>query len=186
MDGVLVSPYATPEELEELATEAIYPLRFTDAMDTAMYEEMIIAHRKGLRVEPAGFKHAAWTRILAAVQAQVTTGQRVSKKHCEWREEIQRNEWTEWKRLGTLSGWAYDPITELFVASDEQWQREIKFYPQAAGLRYSPCKYVKEFDELLHGRVATGRYALTIAELLPGLDRCGGLRLDTGHKGIRR
>lgn len=129
MDGVLVSPYATPEELEELATEAIYPLRFTDAMDTAMYEEMIIAHRKGLRVEPAGFKHAAWTRILAAVQAQVTTGQRVSKKHCEWREEIQRNEWTEWKRLGTLSGWAYDPITELFVASDEQWQREIKVRP---------------------------------------------------------
>lgn len=102
------------------------PLRFTNAMDIAMYEAMVKAHRKGLRGEPAGFKPTAWKGIIAAVQAQIITSHIVTKKQCEGRKATQKTKWAEWKRLETLSGWGYDHITGLFVASDEQWEREIQ------------------------------------------------------------
>ena len=91
-----------------------------------MYETMVPAHRQGLRSEPAGFKSQAWTCIIAAVQAQWVTAHVVVKKQCERRKATQKLEWVEWKRLGTLSGWEFDPVTGLYVASDEQWEREIK------------------------------------------------------------
>lgn len=102
------------------------PLRFTDAMDVAMYKAMVKAHRKGLRGKPAGFKPTAWKGIIAAVQAQIVTGQMVTKKQCEGRKATQKTKWAEWKRLETLSGWGYNHMTRLFVASDEQWEREIQ------------------------------------------------------------
>ncbi|MCJ1264184.1 hypothetical protein MMC22_004055 [Lobaria immixta] len=177
MDEDLLPPDATAKEIEELAiemdatplsrtlpqssstldknsskaavTKAAGPLRFTDTMDVAMYEAMVEAHRKGLRGEPAGFKPAAWKRIVAAVQAQITTGQIVTKKQFEGRKATQKTKWAEWKRLGTLSGWVFDYPTGLFVASDEQWDREIQ-----------------EFDELFGGRVAIGDGAQLMDDIL--------------------
>lgn len=68
----------------------------------------------------------AWTHIVAAVQEKVVTDHVVVKKQCEGRKSTQKGKWAEWKRLETLSGWGFDPITGLFMASDEQWEREIK------------------------------------------------------------
>ena len=146
----ILSPDTTAEELEELAIEnarnplqsslttsskasskpaapkKLGPLRFTNEIDAAMYQAIVTAHRHGLRSEPAGFKSQAWTCIVAAVQAQVTTGQTVVKKQCEERKATQKLKWVEWKRLETLSGWGFNPATGLYMASDEQWEREIK------------------------------------------------------------
>lgn len=147
MDDDLLPPDATAEEIEELAIENARcnvpqlhlienltqscaskkagPLRFTDAMDTAMYKAMILAHRQGLGCEPAGFKSLAWRQIVAAVQAKVTTDHIVVKKQCEGRKATQKAKWAGWKRLGIPSGWGFDHETGLFKARPDQWEREI-------------------------------------------------------------
>ncbi|MCJ1267186.1 hypothetical protein MMC22_007071 [Lobaria immixta] len=193
MDDDVLPPDATAEELMELAIEnarnplrpstvpsgnlpkartakKISPLRFTDAMDIAMYQAMITAHRQGLRCEPAGFKALAWTHIVATVQEKVVTDHVVVKKQCERRKSTQKGKWAEWKRLKTLSGWGFDLITGLFMASDEQWGREIKLHLVSAGLRYHACKYVDKFDELFVGRVPTGENALQMEDILAKFD----------------
>ena len=143
-------PDATAKELEELAIEnACNPLqslfatsskaffkpaaskklsflRFIDEMDVAIYQAMVIAQRQGLRSKFAGLKSQAWTHIVAAVQAQVTTGQTVVKKQCEGRKATQKLKWVEWKRLETLSRLGFDLATELYMASNKQWEKEIK------------------------------------------------------------
>lgn len=50
----------------------------------------------------------------------------VVKKQCEGRKSTQKSKWAKWKCLETLSEWGFDPITGLFVASNKQWEREIK------------------------------------------------------------
>lgn len=163
-------------------------LKWSRAMEAALFDTLVEEVRKGKRAE-SGFKKTAWTEVILKVTEQMVVRRSLSQKQCQSKMDGYKKLWKEWWYLRNLSGWGWDTVTELFIADDEQWRIQISVrmtqdpsyyfiilimihpcqqHPLCKPLRYSPLLYRIQMDELFVGTTATGVGASTIQSRILG------------------
>ena len=101
-------------------------LTWTTVMERKLVSTMVDQVRSGKRAEN-GFKKEAWVSSVDQVKLATKFPDLVTMKKIKDKLDNLKGKWNMWLKLRyQVSGWGWDEATQLFVASDEQWERYIE------------------------------------------------------------
>ena len=96
------------------------PLKWSLEMEQVLLDSMVISVRGGLRAE-TGFKKAAWLEALKNIVTKFPSQSTLTTKQLTTKLQWYKTKWKEWLILDNLSGWGWNPETELHTADDKTW-----------------------------------------------------------------
>jgi hypothetical protein len=111
-----------------------------------------------------GFKRETWIKaVLKAIalhkgRASITWDKAKNK----WGDL--KTKWKHWVKLSGLSGFGFNPDTELFEAYDYTWENLNKSDPGIIWHKTHVMPHRGEIGDILHTQQATGQGALTAAD----------------------
>ena len=100
-------------------------LMWTLEMEFALLTSMLESVRNGLRAE-SGFKKEAWKTAVEDVKKVLKNKREVIVDQLKTKFQWYKTKWKEWSLIKKNSGWGWDDDTELFLASDSEWDLHIK------------------------------------------------------------
>lgn len=130
---------------------------WNSGMDEAWILTMYDQHRQGKRVEPSGWKKESW--VLCARNTSPHAGFLVKWDQCRNHRKWWFDLYTDWKFIGTISGFGWNPETLIYDAEPSVWDSLISSKPALRRFRYEKTPFVMEMETIFDGRSATGREA---------------------------
>uniref|UniRef100_A0A1J3CZE3 Myb/SANT-like domain-containing protein n=1 Tax=Noccaea caerulescens TaxID=107243 RepID=A0A1J3CZE3_NOCCA len=88
---------------------------------------------------------------------QQTTGARFNKKQLKNHWDTMCKQWKIWRRLVQCPDMKWDPETNTFGATDEDWGNYLLVNPDAGQYRLSPPMYLKKLEMIFEGVNIDGR-----------------------------
>ncbi|KAD7479364.1 hypothetical protein E3N88_02500 [Mikania micrantha] len=115
----------------------------------ACVQELTLHGREG-----GSLKALSWKRVAKKLQLEhkFIADQKQMKNHYDYL----KAKFTVWTKLKNKTGNVYDPITNMFNLSEEDWQLEIKSNKHAEALRSAPLVYPDLCIQLFEGSTSTG------------------------------
>ncbi|KAD5508885.1 hypothetical protein E3N88_16588 [Mikania micrantha] len=104
--------------------------------------------------EGGSLKALSWKRV--AEKLQLEHKFIADQKQMKNRYDYLKAKFTVWTKLKNKTGNVYDPITNMFNLSEEDWQFEIKSNKHAEALRSAPLAYPDLCIQLFEGSTSTG------------------------------
>ncbi|KAL8250697.1 hypothetical protein R6Q59_034390 [Mikania micrantha] len=99
-------------------------------------------------------KALSWKRV--AEKLQLEHKFIADQKQMKNRYDYLKSKFTVWTKLKDKTDNVYDPITNMFNLSEEDWQLEIKYNKHAEALRSAPLAYPDLCIQLFEGSTSTG------------------------------
>ncbi|KAE9389104.1 hypothetical protein BT96DRAFT_947119 [Gymnopus androsaceus JB14] len=131
---------------------------FSAEDDNVMVETLLEQKEEGFATDNGGWKDAAFTAVVKALEGSELVSGGLSKSN-----KSVRDHWNTLKKkyeifndLASISGWGWDSVNQRVQASDEQWDNYLKNMQSTEMLRF---RYTKDLAELLNGALATGKSA---------------------------
>ncbi|XP_061356707.1 L10-interacting MYB domain-containing protein-like [Gastrolobium bilobum] len=95
-----------------------------------------------------------WRNIIGSFYAK--TGVRYDKKQFKNHYDSTRKQWKVWVKLTSDSSMKWDPKTNEFGASEEDWNNYIKAIPEAAQFQSKEIEFKDKLDIIFYGGIPTG------------------------------
>ncbi|KAK9079613.1 hypothetical protein SSX86_001286 [Deinandra increscens subsp. villosa] len=101
-----------------------------------------------------GFKPVSWRAIAEKLKNEHTfvVDQKKMRNHYDYL----KGKYTAWSKLKNKTGNVYNPVTNMFTLSEEEWQLEIKANPKVESLRRAPLDHPELCTQLFEGSTSTG------------------------------
>ncbi|KAK7311263.1 hypothetical protein RJT34_09284 [Clitoria ternatea] len=112
-------------------------------------EESLKGNRSGTT-----FTKEGWRNIAGSFNAK--TGLRYDKRQIKNHYDSTRKLWKIWVKLIGEDSMKWDPETETFGASEEDWHNCIEAYPEAAQFRFKEVEFFDKLNALFDGGIPTG------------------------------
>ncbi|KAI7747016.1 hypothetical protein M8C21_012667 [Ambrosia artemisiifolia] len=115
----------------------------------ACIHELITNGREG-----SSLKQLSWKNV--AEKLKTKNNFIVDQKQMKNRYDYLKAKFTAWSKLKNKTGNVYDPLTNSFNLSEEQWQLETKSNKHVEALRTSPLLYPELCVQLFEGSTSNG------------------------------
>ncbi|XP_023762570.2 uncharacterized protein LOC111911023 [Lactuca sativa] len=115
--------------------------------------------------EGSGLKGTSWNTIAKKLKKEHDFV--VDKKQMKYRYDYLKSKYAVWLKLKNKTGNLYNPITNTFQMTDEEWKAEAKLNKMVEKLRNAPLLYPELCTQLFDGATSTGAASWGPSSTLP-------------------
>ncbi|XP_035831542.1 uncharacterized protein At2g29880 isoform X2 [Helianthus annuus] len=159
-------------------------LKWTEIMDNAFIQAMITQQDKGNRINGT-FTTQAYANMIEELTTKLPRDiikMEITKNHLRNRLKtlkIRFSQWYDMFRGTSLSGFSWNPDTQLIEAEDEVWNKLIESKPEAASLKTKKVSNYNELLALFARDRASGIHAETAKEMNARLNNNDTINIET-------